>query len=250
MERVEPKMSERIRISGKDLGAVALPGFCPRCFWIQRRAPAGLPFQSFPGIFSSIDAYTKRVVHSWIDQHQRTPAWLDEVGPITGYREPPHHSKFSVVDSQTDILLTGAVDGVFVRPDLSHIIIDYKTARYTSAQDALFPIYKTQLNAYALIGEACGFSPVSALALVYAEPVTDQAAASHGTNQRNDGFAMGFAVRVVPVKLDLSTIPPLLGRVREILDLPEPPAGRTGCRDCLKIDGLLNLLRLSATVRR
>src|SRR6266849_10097399 len=178
-------MSERIRISGKDLGAVALPGFCPRCFWIQRRAPAGLPFQSFPGIFSSIDAYTKRVVHSWIDQHQRMPAWLDEVGPITGYREPPHHSKFSVVDSQTDILLTGAVDGVFVRPDLSHIIIDYKTARYTSAQGALFPVYKTQLNAYALIGEARGGSPVSALALVYAEPVTDQAAASHGTTQRN-----------------------------------------------------------------
>jgi hypothetical protein len=79
--------------------------------------------------------------------------------------------------------------------------------------------------------------------------VTDQAAAAHGTNQRDDGFAMGFAIRVVPVKLDLNTIPPLLGRVREILDLPKPPYGRTGCKDCLKIDGLLNLLGMSATVR-
>jgi len=242
-------MSERIRISGKDLGAVALPSFCPRCFWIQRRAPSGLPFQIFPGIFSSIDAYTKRVIHSWIDQHKHTPTWLDELGPITGYREPPHHSRFSVIDPQTDILLTGAPDGVLVRRDHSHIIIDYKTARYTSAQNALFPVYKTQLNAYALIGEACGFSPVSALALVYAEPVTDQVAASHGTNHRDDGFAMGFAVKVVPVKLDLSTIPSLLARVREILDLPEPPPGRAECKNCLKIDGLLNLLGMSATVR-
>jgi hypothetical protein len=45
----------QIRISGKDLGALALPDFCPRCFWIRRHAPQGLPFQVFPGIFSSID---------------------------------------------------------------------------------------------------------------------------------------------------------------------------------------------------
>lgn len=238
-------MREPRRISGKDLGAVAMPSFCPRCFWIQRRAPAGLPFQIFPGIFSSIDAYTKRVVHGWIDRHRNTPGWLSELGPITGYREPPHHSKFSVVDPDTDMLLTGAVDGILVRPDGSHIIIDYKTAKHSDAQSALFPIYETQLNAYALIGEARGFSPVSALALIYAEPVTDHLAAAHDVNHRDDGFAMGFSIKVLPVKLATSKIPRLLRRVREILDLPEPPVGRTGCKDCFKVDGLLNMLRVS-----
>ena len=52
-----------LRISAKNLGAFALPGFCPRCFWLQLRVENRLPFQIFPGIFSSIDAYTKRVVH-------------------------------------------------------------------------------------------------------------------------------------------------------------------------------------------
>ncbi len=33
----------QLRISGKDLGAVSRPTFCPRCFWVQRRAPSGLP---------------------------------------------------------------------------------------------------------------------------------------------------------------------------------------------------------------
>jgi len=28
-------MSEQIIISAKNLGGVAMPGFCPRCFWIQ-----------------------------------------------------------------------------------------------------------------------------------------------------------------------------------------------------------------------
>ena len=48
-------MPKPIRISAKNLGAVAMPGFCPRCFWIQMHAE-GLPYQIFPGIFSSIDA--------------------------------------------------------------------------------------------------------------------------------------------------------------------------------------------------
>ena len=44
-------MAETHRISGKDLGQLALPSFCPRCFWIGRKAPMGLPYQMFPGIF-------------------------------------------------------------------------------------------------------------------------------------------------------------------------------------------------------
>jgi len=59
-------MSEPLRISAKNIGALALPDFCPRCFWLKLKARNRLPFQIFPGIFSSIDAYTKRVVHAWV----------------------------------------------------------------------------------------------------------------------------------------------------------------------------------------
>lgn len=50
-------MSE-IKISAKNLGALAIPDACPRCFWIKNNIKS-LPYQIFPGIFSSIDAYTK-----------------------------------------------------------------------------------------------------------------------------------------------------------------------------------------------
>lgn len=238
-------MTDAVRISAKDLGALAMPDFCARCFWIQRRAPEGLPYQIFPGIFSSIDSYSKKVIHGWFDQRGGAPQWLGALGPVTGYVNPPHHSRFRLVDAETNILLTGVVDGIFVRPDRSHLVVDYKTAKFTTNADKLFPMYRLQLNAYALIAEAVGIAPVSGLALIYTEPVTDEAAALHDENARQDGFAMGFSAHVLEVALDLSQIPPLLRRVREILDLPIAPDGADGCKDCAKLDGVLGLVQLS-----
>ena len=139
-------MAKPHRISGKDLGALALPDACPRCFWIRRRAGGKLPFQIFPGIFSSIDAYTKRAVHGWFDVHGCAPPWLSELGELSGYVNPPSSSKFQLLDPGTNILLTGIADGILVRPDGSHVIVDYKTAKFTGNQEALFPMYETQLN--------------------------------------------------------------------------------------------------------
>jgi len=45
-------MSNQIQISAKNLGELAMPSFCPRCFWLKRRLSNKLPFQIFPGIFN------------------------------------------------------------------------------------------------------------------------------------------------------------------------------------------------------
>ena len=240
------KVTDRIRISGKDLGVLAVNSFCPRCFWVSRKAPAGLPYQIFPGIFSSIDSYTKKVVHGWFDRKSTAPVWLTELGPITGYIEPPHHSKFQFVDEETNILLTGAPDAIFVRGDRTHLIGDYKTSRFTKNQDSLLPMYEVQLNAYALIAEAVGISPVSAIALIYAEPLTDQSAADLEANHDEAGFSMGFAAKIKQLVLNTEMVHPLLGRAREILDLQVAPSGRRGCKECEKLDGLIALIENDA----
>ena len=241
-------MADRVRISGKDLGALALPAFCPRCFWVSRKAPAGLPYQIFPGIFSSIDAYTKKVVHGWFDRKAAAPVWLAGLGPVRSYVDPPHHSKFWLLDEETNLMLTGAPDGIFVRPDGSHVIVDYKTSRYSKGQDALLPVYRVQLNSYALIAERVGIAPVCALALIYAEPRTDEAAANDDRSHLDGGFAMGFDVTIKPLDLETAMIRPLLARARELLDLPSPPRGRAGCKNCAKLDGLIGLIEGRGTV--
>ncbi len=234
-------MSERIRISAKNLGAVALANFCPRCFWIKLRMENKLPYQIFPGIFSSLDSYNKLIIHRWFDKYKKAPIWLHQLGPLVGYQEPPHYSKFNIVDQENDILLTGSPDGVFIRPNHSHIIVDYKTARFTGNQDELYPMYEAQLNGYALIGEQKGLAPVSGLALIYMEPVTDDQAAAKDSNHQKDGFLMGFKANVHQVKLDCSILRPLLAKTREIYEMKQSPPCRDECKDCQLVEQLTQI---------
>ena len=200
-----------------------------------------LPFQIFPGIFSSIDAYTKRVVHAYFDEHDGPPSWLSDLGLIVGYREPPHFSQFNYVDAEHNILLTGMPDGILVRADRSYIIIDYKTAKFTATQDKLFPMYEVQLNAYAAIGEHCGFDPVTGLVLLYMEPMTNVRA---GLDQqcRDYGFDMGFSAHVLSIDLNPDALDPLLAQTRELFQLPGPPPSRPDCKDCDLTERLIALV--------
>lgn len=234
-------MTERIRISAKTLGEVALEGFCPRCFWLKLRVGHRLPFQTFPGIFSSIDSYSKRIIHSWFDRYSAPPDWLAGLGDLAGYISPPHYSKFKIINQEYNILLTGSPDGVFLRRDSSHLIVDYKTSRYTKNQDRLYPMYEAQLNGYACIGEQCGLSPVSGLALVYTEPLTDDDSAASDANHLTGGFALGFSVKVRDVPLDVSMLEPLMARTREIYEMTSSPRGRPTCQDCQQLGSLLEL---------
>jgi hypothetical protein len=242
MEAQRSMMAQTNRISGKDLGTLALPNACDRCFWIKRRAAGKLPFQIFPGIFSSIDSYSKHVVHSWFYQNGAAPPWLGELGDIQDYIDPPHHSKFSTIDPDTGILLTGAPDALFRMRDGSLVVADYKTAKHTGNQDKLFPMYQIQLNAYAIIAEDLGLGPVSGLTLIYTEPITDQEAAADDAARCDDGFVLAFAAKLLHVDLDPARVRTLLRRARNLLGLSSPPRGRDGCNECRNIDGLAMLV--------
>ena len=234
---------EQIRISAKNLGAFALPHFCPRCAWIKLHVK-NLPFQIFPGIFSSIDAYNKQIIHSWFDKHKCSPVWLGALGELKSYINPPSYHTFNIVNSEYNIMLTGSADGIFLRPDGSYVIVDYKTAKYTGKQDALFPIYEAQLNSYALIGKEKGIDPISCLALVYMEPMTDKDNASDDNKHFEKGFFMGFSANVLEVDLNTEIIFSLFRKVREIYDMVNPPEGFVNCKDCLHLDQLIHSVQL------
>lgn len=226
-----------VRMSGKNLGGLALASSCDRCAWLKLRLQNRLPFQVFPGIFSSIDAFSKNVIHAYLDEHGAPPPWLTPLGEVTGYIDPPHWSQFQLVDKEYGVLLTGAADGIFTLRDGSLVIADYKTARYTAGQDVLLPMYEVQLNAYRLIAEHLGLGTVSQLALAYTEPVTDGTPATRLIDR--DGFSMPFTVKVVSVALQRDLVPPLLRRVRWLHEMVAPPAGRAGCKDCARVTAML-----------
>ena len=224
-----------IRISAKHLGALTMPDFCERCFWLKLKMQFRLPFQIFPGIFSSIDSYSKKITNLCFDKHEYVPHWFDEFGDLSSSKpiKVPHHSKFFCIDEATNITMTGVADDILECPDGSYFIIDYKTARFTNGQDALLPVYEAQLNGYAYIAERTGIAPVSGLGLIYYEPQTDLSVDAIDDVLMSDGFLMGFKAKLVKVRCEPEAIVlPLLKKVREISEIDTVPIGRVGCKDC------------------
>jgi hypothetical protein len=234
-------MKKPIQISGKNLGALAMPDACPRCFWIKNNCK--LPYQIFPGIFASLDIYVKKVVHAYFDEYHSAPPWLPELQKAGAVKclPTPHWSKFKRTDPATGITVTGAMDDLFLCEDGDLVLPDYKTAKLTENADKLAPLYAGQLNSYRWIQEGFGQGRVKALPLIYCEPVTDfSPTMTEGQHYTPDGYTLLFRTKEVPVALDDGMVTALLVKAAWILEQAFPPAAAKGCEDCEKLDALIN----------
>jgi len=233
-------MSEII-ISGKTIAQLNMPDFCPLCFWLKHRVKK-TPYSIFPGIFMSIDAYTKKVVHTYFDTHGFAPLWLPELKEAKKYLQVLHHTKFRRKDEATGITLSGALDDLYECEDGEHIIPDFKTAKFSANQDKLFPLYAGQLNAYRWIHEGFGHK-VKSLPLIYCEPVTG---ADDCTPKiyNEDGFSMGFTAHTILVDMDDALIPALLEKARNIIYRADPPRRAADCQDCKSLDAIIEALNV------
>jgi PD-(D/E)XK nuclease superfamily protein len=197
-----------------------------------------------PGIFSSIDAYTKRVIHAFYDYHKVLPTWFPDIGKVSGYVDSHalHWSRFLREDEKTRITLRGTPDDVFKLGDNSFHIVDYKTAKATETQDELFPIYDIQLNGYAYISEGTSITPTSGISLIYMEPETDVARESLPDLVSRQSYSLRFKAVHKQVSLaPQQKLRPLLDKIREISEMSTPPDGKKDCRNC---GSLLRLLAL------
>ena len=232
-----------MRISAKNLGLLALPDCCERCFWMRARLGWKAPWAIMPGIFSSIDGFSKRAILASYKKTGRFPPWIAgrwaEARPLKSL----HHSTFRLTDPKTGIVLTGVPDLILGLPQRGLAILDLKTARFSDHQDELLPMYKVQLNGYALIAEGIGMGHVEALGLVYCEPPVGDGDGGLDACVGDRGFTMPFRATAVPVGLDRSIIPPLLERAGGILGLEKAPKGREGCGDCRMVREMAALWR-------
>jgi len=220
-----------LQISASRLGEILVDGVCERCYWLKLRVNHRLPFDVFPRIFNSIDSYTKSIVHSWFDVHGIPPQWLSQLGAIASYQKPKSWREFQTTDHEYAITLRGEADAIFKHHDGSYLIADYKTARFRDAENKkLMPRYNVQLNAYARIAVDCGLAPISHLALVYLEPVTDDDVENYCDNCREDGFVMGFQARVVDVQLDDGLLRQAMARTRALFEKADAPDAYPGMR--------------------
>lgn len=221
-------------LSARALGSLALPDACERCFWLHQKI--GAPPMIFPGIFSSIDSYSKKVVQAALEWHQHLPHWFEQFGLRGKPLQPIHYSWFRINTGHGSLQLNGMPDEILHTTDGSLIIIDYKTARH-KPDDPLRPLYEVQLNVYARIAESlaqprAGYpfpARVDALGLMYYDPLTEEVSFEKLNTQ---GFLMEFHAYWVGIERCDARIDELLARAWHILSQPTPPAGNPNCKTC------------------
>jgi len=234
---------ELIKISAKNLGQLALPSCCPKCFWLKLKLNNKLPWQIFPGIFSTIDSYSKKITWQYFNRFKGIPPWFAPFGEFIGLMQVPHWSKFCIVVEEFGIKLAGVPDDLFIMADGRVFIVDYKTAKFTANQDALLPMYQVQLNGYALIFERLGMGQIGGLGLCYYEPQGDAATGTIETVLMEGGFNMPFTAHLKEIELDpAGVVLPLLIEVRRYGEMEKAPEGRDGCGDCEILGRLVGLV--------
>jgi hypothetical protein len=202
-------------LNARTLGALALPDACERCFWLHQKI--GAPDFPFPGIFSSIDSYSKKVLQAAWQQNQSLPHWFRQFGLDGEPLSSIHHSWFKIATGHGSLQLCGTPDEILQTHDGKLIIIDYKTARF-KVDDSYRPMYEVQLNVYARIAENLKPSrrgypfpcSVQTLGLMYYDPLTEVDDPNKITTR---GFLMEFHAHWVPIERCDKRIDELLARV-------------------------------------
>lgn len=207
---------------------------CPRCFYLDN--VLGIKRPSFPPftLNNAVDTLCKKefdihrvagTAHPIMQAHE--PGAVPFAHPdLESWRD--NFTGIQVTHSETGLLVSGAVDDIWQRPDGTLLVIDYKaTAKpgtiTTLADSAWEQQYARQLSVYRWLLLRHGFEVSSTAYLYYANANVDA-----------EGFygALQFETTLVPVETDVSWIEDVLLQIRACLDAPHYPERGEFCAYC------------------
>jgi hypothetical protein len=215
-----------------------LDSFCPRCFWYQIQMEFKMPFdRSMPGIMFHLDMFEKRLVEAHFAAAGKAPKWL----ALLGCTEPVEFPlKMTYEFPEHDITLVGMPDAVFRNKNDNLVLVDYKTAHYKGDDDPFMPAYETQMLGYAALLEATGIGKVDSAALVYFHNQVKEFQDKPLELLTEKGMEVPFEVKIHKVEIDTEDLEPLLSQIRVHANLPYPPEGLEKCKDCGRLEALLD----------
>lgn len=150
----DPESKEPFRLSRSRLDSFI---YCPRCFYLDRRlgidAPPGYPF--------TLNAAVDRLLKKEFDIHRakntRHPlmeAYAIDVLPFQHEKMDEWRNTFKGVQylhAPTNLLITGAVDDIWINSKEELIVVDYKatsTSKEITLDDEWKQAYKRQMEIY------------------------------------------------------------------------------------------------------
>ncbi len=205
---------------------------CPRCFYFDRRL--GISRPSMPGfsLNSAVDTLLKRefdLLREAGQSHEIMKRYGVDAIPFRHKDLDVWRENFvglQVLHTQTNLLVFGAVDDIWVNPKGELIIVDYKstsTEKEISLDGQWKDGYKRQLEVYQWIYRASGFSVSDTAYIVYAN-------AGKGRD-RFDG-KLEFALTLHAHTGDDSWVEPTIIAIKKCLDAPRPPEKSPDCEYC------------------
>ena len=212
---------------------------CKRCFYYDRRLGVGRP-PGFPfSLNSAVDTLLKRefdlhraegTAHPLMKEygieavpfkHERMDEWRDSLRRGVTYEVPG-----------TNLVVTGGVDDVWVRPSGELIIVDYKA----TAKDGEVSLdaewqdgYKRQMEVYQWLFRMNGFSVSDTGYFVYC---------NGDSGRESFGGRLEFTVKLIPYKGDGGWILGTIAEMKKCLDGSEVPVAGAECDYCAYVESL------------
>ena len=207
---------------------------CPRCFYLDNKLGTKRPgFPSF-NLNIAVDELFKKefdIHRKARTSHPIMTKYGIEAVPFQHERMQEWRENFVGImhkDENTGLIISGAVDDIWVKPDGSIIIVDYKSTSKEGTIEALGDSpweqqYARQLGVYRWLLEQNGFTVNDTGYLVYANADKDL-----------DAFddKLVFETTLVPVETDVSWIPETLKSIKETLDAETLPQSGDWCEFC------------------
>lgn len=237
----DPKSKEPFRLSRSKIDLFLE---CPRCFYLDRKLgvarPPGYPFS----LNSAVDALLKKefdihrangTKHPLMEAykidavpfaHEKMDEWRDSLrAGVT------HHHQ------ETNLMITGGVDDLWVAPNGEIIVVDYKATSKDGqvSLDADWQIgYKRQMEVYQWLLRKNGFDVSSTGYFVYCNGNADAEAFDK---------KLEFDVSVLPYTGDDSWVEPTIRDIHVCLtadSIPEPSYDCDYCRYREAVDDVIN----------
>jgi len=207
---------------------------CPRCFWLHKRLGIRPPGPPAMMLNRAVDELLKREFDAYRARAVPHPLMQEHGIDAVPFRHPDlatWRSNFKgvrLLHKATNLMLYGAVDDIWVRPDGELVVADYKGTASAKPEpqtlDAEYrQSYRRQPEFYGFLLKGNGFKVSRRCFIVYAVGIMSAPSL--------DG-KLSFRMELIEHMGDDSWIEPTLSKVKETLMLKEPPKPAPDCETC------------------
>lgn len=245
----DPKSKEPFKLSRS---RIDLYINCPRCFYLDRRLGVDRP----PGYPFSLNSAVDKLLKKEFDSHRlkgKAHPLMEEFGidaiPLAHKKmnewRDSLHAGITYLHGDTNLLVTGGVDDIWVRPNGEFIVVDYKATSKDEEVNlnADWQIgYKRQMEFYQWLLRKNGFKVSEIGYFVYC---------NGDTNKKNFNGKLHFDVKIIPYEGKCEWIEPALFEIKKCLLSDNLPTSNKDCDYCRYRDAVQNVQHdMSAFVAR